>query len=246
MMRRMFTVRSLARFALECSLTPTRRGASLCACAAAVLWTVTAAPAHAADPMVGVRSLAMGDSLRAIATGSEGLLLNPSGIATLRQFSGSAFYSLRAQSQGHFLHASVSDSVTNQWLAMGLYYNFIYESPQFSYRLGEYTGANSDVLQRVVRVDGSQIVRTGSETGAVVAFPLGDRFAIGGTLKYANYSLRSTLTPDLLPSDFTFQNQRIDGERNVDLGGTGHVISFDVGATLRLFDVVHATRSEQA
>ena len=35
------------------------------------------------------------------------------------------------------LHASVSDSVTQQYLAIGLYYNFFHETPHFSYRLAE-------------------------------------------------------------------------------------------------------------
>lgn len=93
------------------------------------LTAVGGSSAQAADPMVGVRSLAMGDSLRGLAVGGEGMLINPSGIAAVRQFSTTAFYSLRTQSLGHFLHASVADSVTQRYLALGLYYNFLTESP---------------------------------------------------------------------------------------------------------------------
>ena len=65
----------------------------------AVLLTGSAV-AHAAEPQVGVRSLAMGDSLRAMATQSEGMLLNPSGLALTKQFQATGFYSLRLPSFG--------------------------------------------------------------------------------------------------------------------------------------------------
>src|SRR5262249_757501 len=142
-------------------------------------------PAHAADPMVGIRSLAMGDSLRGLAAGSEGVLLNPSGIAALRGFSASGFYSFRVQTLGSFLHASTSDSVTQKYIALGIYYNFIHETPHFSYMLAE--GGNSN---RVVNVTGNDILRSGNEAGLVAAIPLGDRFAFGATFKYGDYSIR--------------------------------------------------------
>ncbi|MBP6609225.1 MAG: hypothetical protein KA258_06595, partial [Deltaproteobacteria bacterium] len=63
----------------------------------AVLLTGSAV-AQAAEPQVGVRSLAMGDSLRAMATQSEGMLLNPSGLALTKQFQATGFYSLRLPS----------------------------------------------------------------------------------------------------------------------------------------------------
>jgi hypothetical protein len=187
--------------------------------------------AHAAEPMVGIRSLAMGDSLRGLASGAEGTLLNPSGIAVTRQFAATGFYSLRAQSLGHFLHASVSDSVTQKYLALGVYNSYFHETPHFSYLLPEGGASN-----RVVLVRGNDIVRTGNEAGIVIAVPFGDRFAIGGTLKYGYYSLRSQLHAADVPPDFTYQNPLIDGDHSVDLGSAGHVISFDVGATLRLFE----------
>src|SRR5262249_18457220 len=104
-----------------------------------------AAPALAVDPVVGIRSLAMGGSLRALAEGDEGTLLNPSGIAVLRQFAAGGSYSFRAQTGGHFLHASVSDSVTQKYLALGLYNTFFYETPSYAYRLAE-GGTSSRVV----------------------------------------------------------------------------------------------------
>lgn len=190
-----------------------------------------AGTARAADPVVGIRSLAMGDTLRAYATGSEGLLLNPSGIAVTRQFTSSGFYSLRMPSTGHFLHASVTDSVTQKWLALGIYYTFTRETPRFSYRLAE--GGDS---QRSFLINDAPITRDGNEAGIVVAVPLGDRFSIGGTLKYAYYNLSSQLRDYDIPSDFQNKNPRIDKEWRYDLGSTGHVVTFDLGITVRIFD----------
>jgi len=217
MMRSMFALARRARFA-----------AAFSTYVAILVADVPAA--RAVDPIVGIRSLAMGDSLRGMASGAEGTLLNPSGIAVLRQFSSSGFYSLRAQSLGHFLHASVSDSVTQRYLALGIYYNYVHETPEFSYRLAE--GGSSS---RVITVSGTNIVRTGTESGLVAAVPFGDRFALGATVKYGYFSLRSQLHPENVPPDFTYQNPAIDGDRSVDLGSIGHAVSFDVGMTLRLF-----------
>lgn len=198
--------------------------------AAGALFGVTGA-ARAAEPAVGVRSLAMGESMRAAATGAEGSLLNPSGIAISRQFAGTAFYSLRVQTLGHIAHASISDSVSQRYLALGLYYNFIYETPHFSYRLPE--GGNTG---RLVLVESSKIVRTGSESGVVVAVPITERFSIGGSLKYGYYTLTSQLTDGSVPADFNYQSPLIDADRNVDLGSVGHVVTFDLGVTARLWD----------
>lgn len=199
--------------------------------ATAVLMLFWAPRAWAVDPVVGIRSLAMGDSLRGFASGDAGLLLNPSGIAMQRQFYTGGFYSLRPQTLGHFLHTSIADSVTQRYLALGLYNTFFYETPHFSYRLSE--GENSN---RVITVRGNDIVRTGNEAGLVLAVPLGERFAMGGTIKYGYFSLLSQLHPEDVPPDFTYANPLINGDRKVDLGSVGHVVSFDVGATLRLFN----------
>ena len=204
--------------------------------AAILLW---AGSAEATDPMSGVRSLAMGGSLRGLPSGAEGLLLNPAGIATTKQFSATGFYSLRVQSMGHFLHASTADSVTNPYFALGLYYNFVYETPHYAYRLGEYTAPEGGTLRRVISVDGASIVRTGSEAGTVIAIPLFSRFALGGTLKYAYYTLRSTPTAQQLPPDYTYVTPNIDGDRVVDLGSINHVVTFDLGATLRIIDELY-------
>lgn len=187
--------------------------------------------AHAAEPIVGLRSLALGDGMRGYATGAEGPLLNPSGMVLTRQFAVAGFYSLRVQSLGHFLHSSVVDSVTQRYVAIGAYYNYLHENPRFAIRLPE--GGSS---QRVVLVQTPGITREANEAGLAAAVPVGDRFSFGATLKYGNYSTRAQLIPEDVPADFTYQNPAIDKEHNYDLGSVGNVFSFDVGITLRLFD----------
>lgn len=188
-------------------------------------------PAHATDPVVGLRSLAMGDTLRGYATGDEGTLLNPAGIGAARQFSSSGFYSLRVQSLGHFLHTSVADSLTQKYLAIGLYTTYFHETPHFTFRVPE--GGTST---RVITVTGADITREGNESGLVLAVPLSDRFSFGATLKYAYYTLKSQLTGDKLPPDFSYANPNIDGDHTYDLGSIGHVVTFDVGVAVRVWN----------
>ncbi len=185
--------------------------------------------ADAAEPMVGVRSLAMGDSMRAVATQSEAMLLNPAGLAMTRQFQVTGFYSLRLPSMGHFLHAAISDSVTNRYFALGLYYNYLRETPRFGFRL---RGGGDDFVQSV---QGAEVVRSGHESGTALAIPIGERLTLGASLKYAYYSLRAQLGQDMAPPGQSAADSRIDRENSVDLGSTGSVVTFDFGATLRPF-----------
>ena len=198
----------------------------------AVLLTGSAV-AHAAEPQVGVRSLAMGDSLRAMATQSEGMLLNPSGLALTKQFQATGFYSLRLPSFGHFLHASLSDSITNRHFALGLYYNYLTEKPRFAFRLRSGGEAFTQLVQ------GAEIVRTGHESGTALAIPIGERFTLGASLKYGYYTLRAQLGQDMAPPGQTAADSRIDRENSVDLGSVDHVVTFDIGATVRPFAGLH-------
>ncbi|MCS6912882.1 MAG: hypothetical protein RMK29_05270 [Myxococcales bacterium] len=201
------------------------------AVAGLVAW-VCAGPVHALEPVQGLRSLAMGDSLRAAATGAEGVLLNPSGIALLRQYIVTGFYSFRIQHLGHALHVSVADSVTQRRLAMGLYYTFLRETPQLGLRVAEHEAPGS----RVISIRDVQMVRHGHEVGLVSAFPLGDRFILGLTTKYGYFSSTVALPQDQLPGDFSPSNPRIDADRVYDLGSVNNVVSFDVGITVRVLD----------
>ena len=202
-------------------------------CAASLAFLGGLSVANAAEPMVGIRSLAMGDSMRAMATQSEAMLLNPAGLALSQQFQVTGFYSLRLPSLGHFLHASISDSVTNPYFALGLYYNYLRETPRFGFRL---RNGGDDLVQQVV---GADIVRTGHESGTTLAIPIGQRLTLGASLKYAYYSLRAQLGQDVAPPGQSAADSRIDRENSVDLGSTGSVVTFDFGMTLRPFAGLH-------
>lgn len=218
---------------------PARSTRALCraaACGALASALFAAAPSvRAAEPIVGLRSLAMGDTLRGAATEAEGPLLNPSGMTVTQKFQVSGFYSLRLPSLGHFVHLSVVDSVTNRRLALGLYYSFVQENPRFNFPLAEGPYSNG-MLQRVIEVDGARISRNGNESGISMAVPIGDRFSLGATIKYSYYALRAELDPSMIPSGYNFALSRLDKERGVDLGSNGHSVTFDFGATLRLVD----------
>lgn len=197
--------------------------------------TGAASSAQAAEPVVGLRSLAMGDTLRGAATEAEGPLLNPSGMAVTQKFQVSGFYSLRLPSQGHNVHLSIVDSVTNRRLAIGLYYSFTQELPRFAFPLAEGPYADG-TAQRVILVDGARISRNGNESGISAALPIGERFSLGATVKYAYYALRAELEPSMIPAGYNFNLSRLDKERGVDLGSIGHAVTFDFGMTLRLVD----------
>ncbi len=183
----------------------------------------------------------MGDSLRAAATGAEGVLLNPSGIAILRQYVVTGFYSLRLQSLGHAVHVSITDSLTQAKVAMGLYYNFIYESPTVGYNVPEGAPSNRVFNSRDAVLDPNHtwptnLTRTGHEVGIVTAFPLGDHFSIGITTKYGYYSTTAQLpTPSAmgpLPTNFAPTNPAVDKNFVYDLGSLSSVVNFDVGLTV--------------
>lgn len=109
------------------------------------------------------------------------------------------------------------------------------ENPRFAFPLAEGPYSNG-MMQRVIEVDGARISRNGNESGISMAVPIGDRFSLGATIKYSYYALRAELDPAMIPSGYNFQLSRLDKERGVDLGSSGHSVTFDFGATLRLFD----------
>jgi hypothetical protein len=189
-----------------------------------------ASPARAAEPVVGLRSLAMGNSLRAAAVGAEGILLNPSGIALLHQYAVTGFYGFNVQSLGHAFHVSVADSVTQRRIAMGLAYTFVRETPRLALRVSEGPGKRTLAFQDL------PITRNAHEISLVTAIPLGDRFILGVTTKYGYFSTNVQLPADGLPADFMPDNPSFDKDHVYDLRSVGNVVSFDIGLTVRVLD----------
>ena len=155
------------------------------------------------------RSVGMGGSLRAAATGASGIFLNPAGIALLRGYVVEAFYDFHIQKNGHVAHTSVVDSMASKWIAAGLYYNLNIMRPDVFER-----GRQKEVALKL----------DGHETGIVLAVPLGSRLSIGTTVKYVYYKARVEMPAE-------------DGDGNVDVTVDKiNNIGVDVGMVVRVFE----------
>ena len=69
----------------------------LIAIAVGVSLLAVAGTANAQADFVGVRALGMGEARRAIATGAEGILLNPSGMSLTRGYTIEAIYGFKVE-----------------------------------------------------------------------------------------------------------------------------------------------------
>lgn len=142
---------------------------------------VLAVPRAEATEQNTPRSLGMGGALRAAATGASGIFLNPAGITMVRAYAVEAFYDFHVQKNGHYAHSSVVDSVASKWVAAGLYYNLVVMRP--------------DVLERSKGKEQSLSI-TGHETGVSLAVPLGNRFALGATVRYQFLKAKANVVVD--------------------------------------------------
>jgi hypothetical protein len=174
--------------------------------------TLAAATAQAQEDFVGVRSMAMGETGRAIATGAEGPMLNPAGMSLVRQYVIEAMYGIKIERLGHNVNVSLVDSVTAR-VAAGLFYDYINESPQISYN---WAGGF---------VSRATLSRQGHVAGLSLSIPLGDHFVLGASAKYLHLSTTAPLPMGTVPSTLTFD--AVNG------------ITFDVGLILRLGDKFH-------
>lgn len=136
-----------------------------------LLLSFHASPALAADDMLTPRSVAMGDSLRADASGALGPLLNPAGMTLRRAYTLEAMYGFNVQDTGSHLLASIVDSVTSR-VSAGVYYSFVHSDPKFTLLPGGPTQGR----------------REGNETGLALALPLGNWFSFGITTKYIRFT----------------------------------------------------------
>lgn len=72
------------------------------------------------------RSLSMGDAVRAVGMGADGLFFNPATIPQINQYSVNMGYAYSHWTQWHQASASFVDSTTNKWVSGGLSYVFGY------------------------------------------------------------------------------------------------------------------------
>lgn len=167
------------------------------------------AEARAQADLLGPRPVGMGEAMRATASGSAALLLNPSAMSLNRQYIIDAHYGFRVEDRGHNLMASITDSVTSR-VAAGLYYAFINSGPVngFPWAGGFVSSARGK--------------RQGHVTGLALSMGFGGKFNIGLTTKYLNFKTTYPLPKGTVPSSVSFDS--VNG------------VTFDVGLTGRIAD----------
>jgi hypothetical protein len=140
---------------------------------------------------LGPRSIGVGDALRANAIGGAATTLNPAGAALARTYVLEGSYGFRPEDDGTVAAASICDSVTKPWLAACLYYS--------------YFSTTTEGMGRSLH-----------DVGLTIALPLGERFVLGTTTRYIDY------TDEMTPA-----NSR-DG-----------AVVLDVGSVLRLTPMIN-------
>jgi hypothetical protein len=128
---------------------------------------------------VGVRPLGIGGALRGAATGDAAPMLNPSGISLLKLYVVEAAYQHLRPASGNAFHGSIVDSTSGFNIGGALYYTYSWSSP-----------AGVDAKTH--------------EGGFALSIPFGDRFYLGGTLKYVWDRLSGAPEGSLTSKGFTF------------------------------------------
>jgi hypothetical protein len=122
---------------------------------------IAAAQADSLNDSLGPRAIALGEALRAGASGASSISLNPAGVGLSRNYVIEANYGFRPEDDADVASISVCDSTRR--LAACLYYNYFSATPD----MGE---------------------RTNHDFGASVAVPVADRLLVGVTTRYVTYS----------------------------------------------------------
>ncbi len=140
--------------------------------------------AQAAGPdLISPRAIAMGESLRAAASGALATILNPAGIVLTRSYVLEGDYGYRPEDHANIQSVSVCDSVTTR-VGACLYY----------------THLSADMT-----LDG-QGSRYRHEVGLTTGVPLGGGLSLGVTNKYVSYNEQppTVTVSDLSHSGFLF------------------------------------------
>lgn len=128
-----------------------------------------------ANDILGTRATAMGGALRASASGSASVQLNPAAMSLSYMGVANAFYQYRGSDSAHQVSASMVDSGTNKHMAMGVFYNFGISKP--TYQIASASGG--------IPVEGDI---TRHEFGLALSTKLSDFLLIGTTFRYLNIS----------------------------------------------------------
>ncbi len=159
--------------------------------AAAVL--LTASGLSAREYGAGASYLGVGDAARATAAGPSALYINPAGLGRLMMFAFEAGYDYQRLTAGHAPHVAIADSKTNQHVAAGLGYTYLYadgglaDRAGHSMRVGLSSGYRSPTFSALFgaggryakydRSPGSEFEAFNLDVGAL--FDFYDMFSIG-------------------------------------------------------------------
>jgi hypothetical protein len=129
--------------------------------------------AQSLNEALSPRSVGMGESLRAAATGALAPLLNPAGVALTKSYVFEGSYGFRPEDRSHVQAVSLCDSVTTS-MAACLSYDHISSSPEDTLGTGD---------------------RTSHRFALTTALPLSDAIFIGITQKYVIYNDKLMMDP---------------------------------------------------
>jgi hypothetical protein len=107
------------------------------------------------------RALGMAGALRGAAAGTTALALNPSGMSLARSYVVETSYQYVSRLEGHVGTVAIADSTSAFNVGGGLYYTYATGSPE---------DASGD--------------RRRHEGGIALSFPIGNKFTMGGTVRY--------------------------------------------------------------
>lgn len=168
---------------------------------------VTTTDVRAQVDLLGPRPVGMGEAMRATASGTAALLLNPSAMSLNRQYIIDAHYGFKVEDRGHNLMVGITDSVTSR-VAAGLFYGYINSSPVMSFPwAGGFT-------------ENAHFKRQGHLAGLALSMGFAGKFNIGLTTKYLNFKTTAALPKGTVPSSQSFDN--VNG------------VTFDIGITGRI------------
>jgi hypothetical protein len=125
----------------------------------------TAAAQASGPDVLSPRTVAMGEALRAAATGALATVLNPAGVVLTKSYVLEGSYGYRPDDHANIQNVSICDSVTTR-IGACLYYNH---------------------LSADLTLDG-QGSRYRHEAGLTLAFPFGEGLSIGVTHRYVSYN----------------------------------------------------------
>jgi hypothetical protein len=119
--------------------------------------------ARADEDVLSPRAVALGEALRAAASGALAAILNPAGIVTTRTYVIEGSYGYRPDDKSHIQMVSICDSVTTR-VGACIYYRHLSADPS---EMGD---------------------RTLHDVGITAAIPLGANLAFGLTNRYVSYA----------------------------------------------------------